>query len=340
MYDQMVTLFMLYSLVARYVCLLISLFMLFNTHFIFAKSENLHLLSEKPVDGMDLGNLSGIAVCRQHWWAISDKDDRHIYLLKEKANRFIASVIPLPHIPALKQPLGKKLFSLLLANHLDFEDISCDQAGTIYLVSELNHHVLTVNSSLTRAQWLDMPLRLWQEVNRAHLLQQVNAGFEGLSVDPTGQQLWLFAERSHRGIVQLKKVNSQWICPNQKCVILSENYLANAPAILNAPASAIDFGSGMYFADRLFTLERLTHQVCRRNALSAAVEKCWSFANSVLADSGMRYGLYPFGQAEAMWMDEKNLWIGIDNNQMARNKDAEKRPLIYHFQAPSTGWFH
>ena len=39
-------------------------------------------------------------------------------------------------------------------------------------------------------------------------------------------------------------------------------------------------------------------------------------------------------------MDEKNPWIGIDNNQMARNKDAEKRPLIYHFQAPSTGWFH
>ena len=45
-------------------------------------------------------------------------------------------------------------------------------------------------------------------------------------------------------------------------------------------------------------------------------------------------------RAEAMWMNEKNLWIGIDNNQMARNKDGEKRPLIYHFQAPSTGWFH
>lgn len=332
---------MYFPLVIRYAHLLISLvFMLFNMHFIFAKSENLRLLSEKPVDGMSLGNLSGIAVCRQHWWAISDKDDRHIYLLKEKANRFIASVIPLPHIPALKQPLGKKLFSLLLANHLDFEDISCDQAGTIYLVSELNQHVLTVNSSLTQAQWLNMPLRLWQEVNRAHLLQQVNAGFEGLAVDPTGRELWLFAERNHRGIVWLKKIDSKWICAQQNCVILSENYLAHAPAVLNAPASVVDFSSGMYFIDKLFTLERLTHQVCRRNVLSAAVEKCWSFANSLLANPGMRYGLYPFGQAEAMWMNEKNLWIGIDNNQMARNKDGEKRPLIYHFQAPSTGWFH
>lgn len=331
----------MYSLIARYACSLILLCLVFfNTHFTFAKSENLRLLSEKPVDGMNLGNLSGIAKCHQRWWAISDKDDRHLYRLNEQADRFIASIVPLPHIPTLKQTLKQKILSLLLANHLDFEDISCDQAGTIYLVSELNHHVLTVNSSLKQAQWLDMPLQLWQEVNRTHLLQRMNAGFEGLAVDPMGQQLWLFAERSHRGIVQLKKVQSQWTCPNKKCVILSEDYLADAPAILNAPASAVDFSSAMYFAGRLFTLERLTHQVCRRKVFSAAVEKCWSFAHSVLADSGMRYGLYPFGQAEAMWMDEKNLWIGIDNNQMARNKDAEKRPLIYHFQVPSTEWFY
>lgn len=58
----------------------------------------------------------------------------------------------------------------------------------------------------------------------------------------------------------------------------------------------------------------------------------------MLPNAGYQYGDYLFGMAEALTLDVKHAWIGIDNNNFARNFDKETRPIIYQFSAPSEGW--
>ncbi|WP_267188470.1 lipase secretion chaperone [Pseudomonas aeruginosa] len=94
-----------------------------------------------------------------------------------------------------------------------------------------------------------------------------------------------------------------------------------------------------FFADEetynQFTLERLAHQICRRDLAQAKVERCWSFASAVLAPE-RRYEL-PYGVAEALSLDDKGAWLGIDNGDHAR-ADGDVRPFVLRFAAPAGGW--
>jgi hypothetical protein len=38
-----------------------------------------------------------------------------------------------------------------------------------------------------------------------------------------------------------------------------------------------DFSDVAFFEEKLFTLERLAHQICRRKPSNGEVERCWSF---------------------------------------------------------------
>jgi hypothetical protein len=79
----------------------------------------------------------------------------------------------------------------------------------------------------------------------------------------------------------------------------------------------------------------MRYQICRRDALTAKVERCWSFAEEALQENRR----YPqnFGLAEALVVDVDGAWIGIDNNTGAR-ADGEVRPIVYRFAAPAGGW--
>jgi len=56
---------------------------------------------------------------------------------------------------------------------------------------------------------------------------------------------------------------------------------------------------------------------------------------TALADA-RRYDT-PFGNAEALSMDEQGAWVGVDNNAQTR-RDGEKRPIVWRFAAPKGGW--
>ena len=96
-----------------------------------------------------------------------------------------------------------------------------------------------------------------------------------------------------------------------------------------------DFSDVAFFEEKLFTLERLAHQICRRKPSSGEVERSWSFAEEALADT-RRYGV-PFGVAEALWVDAEGAWVGLDNGGKAR-ADGERRPIVWRFTAPKGGW--
>ena len=166
------------------------------------------------------------------------------------------------------------------------------------------------------------------------MLLHFNALFEGIAVNPQGTQLWLAAERERRGLLTLRKQQSVWNCEGG-CVVMSEGGLEQPPARLKAKAQQKDFADLALFDGKLFTLERMAYRICRRTPATGAVERCWSFANDALTDA-RRYNS-GYGTAEALSLDAKGAWIGVDNGNHVR-ADGEKRPIVWRFSAPQGGW--
>ncbi|MDO4236860.1 esterase-like activity of phytase family protein [Pseudomonas sp.] len=305
-----------------------------------APVAELKLVSEHPVDGMRGGNLSGLALCGKELWTVSDRDDDRIYRLdtREPTWNAEALTIDVPPVPESGLPWGlrsrTKAASFIRGGDLDFEGISCDAAGNRYIVSEAHAAVLQVPAA-GAPEWLKISPGMVREARASGMLLHFNALFEGLTVSPQGNQIWLAAERERRGLISIKRGQSVWDCEGA-CVLLSEAGLEVQPAqFTNAKAVSKDFADLALFNDKLFTLERNAFQICRRDTVTAKVELCWSFADETLTPE-RRYP-QPYGLAEALVVDADGAWIGIDNNFGAR-ADGEKRPVVYRFAAPAGGW--
>ena len=116
---------------------------------------------------------------------------------------------------------------------------------------------------------------------------------------------------------------------------MSEGGLEQPPTQLNAKAQAKDFADLALFEDKLFTLERMAYRICRRTPDTGEIERCWSFANDALTDA-RRYNT-GYGNTEALSLDAKGAWVGVDNGSH-RRADGEKRPIVWRFAAPQGGW--
>ena len=226
------------------------------------------------------------------------------------------------------------LSGLARGGNLDFEGIACDAAGNRYLVSEAHAAVLQLPVS-GAPNWLRLPPGLAAASAASGMLMNFNALFEGIAVDPEGKRLWLAAERERRLLVAHRD-NSAWRCEGS-CVLLAEGGKIEPPPELgSARKLPKDFSDLAFYRGKLFTLERLAHQICRRDLAQAKVERCWSFASAVLAPE-RRYEL-PYGVAEALSLDDKGAWLGIDNGDHAR-ADGDVRPFVLRFaRPPAAGW--
>lgn len=305
-----------------------------------APVAELKLVSEHAVDGMRGGNLSGLALCGKDLWTVSDRDDEQIYRLDISAPVWQAETVKIevPPVPESGLPWGLRsrttAASFIRGGDLDFEGISCDAAGNRYIVSEAHAAVLQVPVD-GAPQWLQIAPRMVREARASGMLLHFNALFEGLAVNPEGNQIWLAAERERRGLISIKRPHSLWDCDGA-CVLLSEAGQEVQPAqFTNAKAVSRDFADLALFKGKLFTLERNAFQICRRDPVTAKVELCWSFADETLKPE-RRYA-QPYGLAEALVIDEDGAWLGIDNNFGPR-ADGEKRPVVYRFAAPAGGW--
>lgn len=304
-------------------------------------ATELKLLSEHVVDGMRGGNLSGLALCGGEMWAVSDRDDDRLYRLDTSDAtvwQALASTIEVPPVPDSDLPWGLRArtwaASFLRGGELDFEGISCDSAGNRYVVSESHAAVLQVSPS-GEASWLRIAPTMIRQARASGMLLHFNALFEGLAVNPAGDQLWLAAEREGRGLLLIKRQQTVWDCDGN-CALLSEAGKEMQPAQFSkAKAVSRDFADLSLFDGKLFTLERNVYQICRRDPQTAKVERCWSFAADGLQEK-RRYA-QPYGLAEALVVDAEGAWIGLDNNDGPR-ADGEKRPVIWRFAAPDGGW--
>lgn len=300
-----------------------------------APIEALKLVSEHPVDGMVGGNLSGLAMCNGRLWTISDRDDTLLYSLDIAQSVWQAE----PHKievaePPSELPLNLRsmagLSAMVRGGNLDFEGISCDAAGNRYLVSEAYAAVLKVPVTGAPA-WLTLPPDMVAQARASGMLQHFNAIFEGIAVSPTGDRLWLAAEREQRGLLMLDREGDRWRC-GQSCVLLAES--RETSIARNRPVKK-DYADLSLHNGKLFTLDRSVYQVCRRTLETGQLERCWSFANEARLPS-RRYD-QAYGLTEALVVDESGAWIGTDNNFGAR-ADGEKRPVVWRFAAPKAGW--
>ncbi|MBV6824303.1 esterase-like activity of phytase family protein [Pseudomonas sp. PD9R] len=303
-------------------------------------APQLRLLSEHAVEGMRGGNLSGLAQCGNELWTVSDRDDDQIYRLDTRESLWKAETvhIDVPPVPDSGLPWGLKSrvwgASFVRGGDLDFEGITCDSAGNRYIVSEGHAAVLQVPPT-GPASWLKISPMLVREARASGLLLQFNALFEGLAINPAGDQMWLAAERQSRGLLLIKRKQTVWDCDGG-CVLLSEGGMEmQPPQFPKAKAVSRDFSDLSLFNGKLFTLERNAYQICRRDALTAKVERCWSYAAELLQEN-RRYS-QSYGLEEALIVDADGAWIGVDNNNGAR-ADGEVRPVVWRFAAPEGGW--
>jgi len=303
-------------------------------------APQLRLLSGHVVDSMRGGNLSGLAQCGKDLWAVSDRDDDQIYRLDTRGPAWQAEAvhIDVPPVPDSGLPWGLKSSvwgaSFVRGGDLDFEGITCDRAGNRYIVSEGHAAVLQVPPT-GPATWLKISPMMVREARARGLLLQFNALFEGLAVNPAGDQMWLAAERQGRGLLMVKRKQTLWDCDGG-CVLLSEAGMEMQPEQFpHAKAVSQDFSDLSLFNGKLFTLERNAYQICRRDPQTARVERCWSYAAELLQENRR----YPqnYGLEEALVVDVDGAWIGVDNNFGAR-VDGEVRPVVWRFAAPEGGW--
>lgn len=305
----------------------------------------LALISEHAVDDMPDSNLSGIAECSDGLWVESDRSDLQIYkLLPQKDNtalRAEALTFDPPSVPKNAMPLlnnlGSAALGILRGGAYDFEGISCDAVGNKYLVSEAYLAVLKLPINAQQPSWLVLPDMLWQQARAQGLLQKTNQLLEGLAISPDGKRLWLAAERNKRGLLALTYDEEKgWQCPNGQCVLLAEGGKEAFPPQFRRKnrIDARDFADLAFYKGKLFTLERGAFRICRRD-LTAKVEQCWSFAKEALQPHRQYYS---YGMPEALWIDDKGAWIGIDNDMANKRIDGESRPIVWRFAAPLQGW--
>lgn len=300
----------------------------------------LKLQGEYPIEGMRGGNLSGLASCGGKLWGVSDRDDDRIYSMDQQDPVWRAQALTFaaPPVPDSGLPWGLRsrnwAASFIRGGVLDFEGITCDLAGDFYLVSEAHAGVLQVPRD-GKPAWLKIDPRMVRQARASGMLLRFNALFEGLTINPAGDRLWLAGERERRGLVSIERQQSVWTC-GPSCVLLSEAGTEIPPPQTGRTRPvARDFADLAFYQGKLFTLERNAFRICRRDADTGESERCWSFAAAAMTDA-LRYE-QPFGLSEALVIDAKGAWVGLDNNGATR-ADGESRPLVWRFEAPKGGW--
>jgi hypothetical protein len=314
--------------------------LLFITAPVFATSSpELKLLSEHPVDDMVGGNLSGLASCNGVLWTVSDRDDSILYSIDTtqtvwKAKQTVLDVPPVPDsgLSTTMRSLAKAS-ALIRGGNLDFEGVTCDAAGNLYMVSEAYASVLKVPVDGAPV-WLDLPTKVVQQAQAAGMLTHFNAIFEGIAINAAGDRLWLAAERDKRGLLVVHQDKGAWDCDGS-CILRVESGNDVLPPQVGGQSLPKDFADISLYKGKMFALERAAYRICRRSLETGLTEACWSFSKEALLPD--RLYDQKFGLTEALVVDETGAWVGVDNNFGAR-ADGEKRPIVWRFAAPKGGW--
>lgn len=273
---------------------------------------------------------SGLSVCQNQLVMISDNQDFSIYTLHPSNRRnslglfreITISPPPLPSSLPWKNTFQTKLSMLFSSKTYDWEAITCDQKGDIYLASEAFLNIAKIDASGS-TQWL--MYNLYERGAKERFFSVHNGGIEGLAwFGP--DTLYIAAERSKRGIIKAQTKDNKWK--------ITQTHLIPDSHSSGYPERAQDL-AGLWLEDHyIFTLERNNFMVCRRRLIDMIVETCWSYRHIENAPE-FRYKDSQFGIAEGLARLGGKLYIVVDNNEKARvkgntdKKDTKAMLLVY-----------
>lgn len=275
---------------------------------------------------------SGLAYCQGHLLMIADNEDHLIFELTPDAdesqllhvyktlNTPLAPA-PLPGLPWFMQ-LKTNIAALTSQKEYDWEAITCDEQGNLWLASERYIALAKVTADGTLS-WL--ALDIYINGKKQGLFQVDNGYLEGLAWHPS-QRLFMAAERQQRGIL-VAALND-----NSHAELQTIKAIATSP--LSGQASrSVDFSDVWVEPGALYTLERNHYAICRRSLSTLDAERCWSYA-AVENSADYRYADSEFGIAEGLARVGSKLYIVVDNNQKKRLKTEKNHAMLFIYDVP------
>jgi hypothetical protein len=273
---------------------------------------------------------SGLSICQNHLLMISDNQDFSIYALhpsdrNNALSLFRKITVTPPALPSSlpwKNTIQTKLGKLLSTKTYDWEAITCDHKGNIYLASEAFFNIAKIDAS-GNAQWLIHGL--YERGDKDGFFNVHNGGIEGLAWFGL-DTLYIAAERNQRGIIKAQFNEKKWRITN--------THLIPDSRFTNYPERSQDLAGLWQEGDYIFTLERNNFLVCRRTLNDLDIETCWSYSHIENAPQ-FRYQDSHFGIAEGLARQGDKLYIVVDNNEKARvssstdKKDTQAMLMIY-----------
>lgn len=289
-----------------------------------AGEPNLEFETGYVVDGKSELQPSGLAVCDGKVIFVSDKHEGEIFQLAFGQDGVATAetwkdITELPEPPKQKYSWWMSIKRFLaelfgVSGGVDWEGITCDRQGNLYLASEYYFSVLKVDQAGGKEWLID---GLYKTGHDKGLFQKDNAYIEGISIDRDG--VLLAVEREPRGFISVNKgAASVYVQPGPQ---ISEEGLP------------YDYAGLDVYQGKNIVLERNHYKVCE---FSKAFETraCYSFKNVAMSsDWGYHTGKY--GLAEGLAIDGESLWIIVDNNGDARKSNPDdNRSTILRFKNP------
>ncbi|MBN1346956.1 MAG: esterase-like activity of phytase family protein [Phycisphaerae bacterium] len=272
----------------------------------------LQLVRWLPVEGPANVQPSGLTIRGSSLLTISDKHDSTIFeiTLGEKA----AVLKPAVVLPSDAVSDGA----------LDWEGITSDRQGNLYLVSETRFRVLRVDAAGKNAAWITPSLRQYGEAKG--MFRVWNANLEGIA-HVGGNRLVLCAERQPRGILELTLHGDG---------VVVDAYTLDTSRYRFAEGRSPDFADLFWDGSALYALERNAYLICRMTRGEKGYEEgpAWSYEHIVTREE-LRYSTMRFGRGEGLAMDDEHVYVILDNNGEAReSRPEDRRPILLVMKRP------
>lgn len=186
----------------------------------------------------------------------------------------------------------------------------------IYLANEQARHLLRVSEGALKKLDIDFQ-QAFARYGTPLSDIDINAGFEGVAVDCSKSRLYVAQERNPRAliVVDLKKE----VVTDMFQVALDKN------------TPHPDYADLFFDQTKLYILERNSYRILKLNPLTKSIEASASFKrlNPQFETRELYETGKPYGLAEALYLDENYIYIGIDNNG---DPFSEKAGKVFDFK--------
>lgn len=271
---------------------------------------------------------SGLTACQGKLLTVSDRHDLEIQEIRLGANgqaevRPFGRFTELPPPPPLATAVDvlRQMILTLVGKQYDWEGITCDDQGSLYLASEAYSAVLKIPTQ-GPLHWITLAPH--PEIQARKLLGQANAGIEGVQWLP-GNSLMIAAESNPAGLIRCRIDHG--LCHPEQVRVLSDTQLP--PDIQTRDISGVSTA-----AQRLYVLERYHARVCRRDTKDFKIERCYSFKATEKHPRHAHRGA-AWGQAEGLQVLEDRIFLVIDNNgRVLRSDPSSTDTWLFEFRRP------